>query len=127
MNIKTRSQDFGLTPAIDRFVREQLQSALARIDEDVVSVDVFLKDANGPRGGFDKQVLIRVRLRNRQQLALVTTADDLYAAIRRGVKRTKRAVRRQLRKSRRYDKERLRDVLGDASLTAAPRVSGTAT
>ena len=121
MNITTRAQDFELTPAIDRFVRDHLQSALSRIDEDIVAIDVFMKDANGPRGGVDKQVLIRVRLRNRHQLALVTTHEDMYAAIMKGIKRAKRAVRRQVRKSRRFEKRRLHEVLGDGNLATVPR------
>ena len=121
MNITTRAQDFELTGAIDRFVRDHLRVALQRIDEDIVTIDVFMKDANGPRGGVDKQVLIRVRLRNRQQIALVTRHEDMYAAIRKGIKRTKTAVRRQVRKSRHFEKRRLREVLGDGDLATVPR------
>ncbi len=121
MNITTRAQDFELTRAIDQFVRNHLRAALARIDEDIVAVDVYMKDANGPRGGVDKQVLIRVRMRNRLQVALVTTHEDLYAAIVRGVKRTKRAVRRQMRRSRHFDKRRVGEMLGDGGLTLASR------
>lgn len=121
MNITTRAQDFELTQALDRFVRDELRAALARIDTDIVSADVFLKDVNGPRGGAGMQVLIRVHMRNRQQLALVTTHEDLYAAIVRGIKRTKRAVRRHMRKSRHFENQRVRDMLSDASLTAVSR------
>ena len=112
MNITIRAQDFELTRAIDRFARDCLHSALARIDEEIIAIDLFMKDANGPRGGVDKQVLIRVRMRNRQQIALVTTHEDMYAAIKKGVKRTKRAVRRQMRKTRHFEKRSLRHMLG---------------
>ena len=115
MNINTRAQDFELTRAIDQFARDQLRAALARIDEDIVAVDIYMKDANGPRGGVDKQVLIRVRLRNRQQIALVTMHEDMYAAIMKGIKRTKRAVRRQMRKSRHFEKQRMRELLNDGA------------
>lgn len=115
MNITISAQGFELTPAIKRFVQDHLQSSLARIDDDIVAIDVYLKDTNGPRGGVDKQVLIRVRLRNRQQVALMTTHEDMYAAIVKGVKRTKRAVRRQIRKQRRFVKQRVRDVLPKGS------------
>ena len=121
MNIMTRVQDFELTTAIDQFARDQLRTALARFDEAVIAADVYLKDSNGPRGGVDKQVLIRVRMRNRQQIALVTTHEDMYAAIAKGVKRTKRAVRRQVRKARRFDKRRIRESLADVNLAAVSR------
>lgn len=111
MNINIRAKDFELTRAIDRFVRSHLRAALTRIDEDVVSIDIFLKDENGPRGGVDKQLLIHVRMRNRQQIAVVAKNADMYAAIMKGVKRTKRAVRRHTRKSRHFQKQRMRDML----------------
>lgn len=118
MNITTSAQDFEMSDAIDQFVREQLSTALKRLDEDVVAVDVFVKDTNGPKGGVDKHALIRVQLRNRQVLALETKHEDLYAAIRIGSKRTKRAVRRQLRKSQRIQKLRMRDHLKDSEIPA---------
>lgn len=121
MNITTRAQDFELTRAMDQFVRDELRMALARIDADVVSIDVFLKDVNGPRGGAGMRVLIRANMRHRQQLTLVTTHADMYAAILRGIKRTKRAVRRHLRKSRHFEKRRVRELLCDAGMTALSR------
>ena len=111
MNINTRAVGFELTPAIDEFARSNLVAALGRIDEDIITIDVFMKDTNGPRGGVDKQVLVCVRLRNRQQVAVVTKHEDLYAAIVKSTKRSKRAVRRQLRKSRRFEKQRMNELL----------------
>lgn len=121
MNITLRAQGFELTPAIDQFARDHLRTALSRIGEDVIAVDVYMKDTNGPRGGVDKQVLIRVRMRNRQQIALETAHEDMYAAIIKGVKRTKRAVRRQMRKSRHFEKQRVREFLSDSNLATASR------
>lgn len=121
MNITTRARGFELTPAIERFARDHLRAALARIDEDVIAVDVYIKDENGPRGGVDKQVLIRVSMRNRQQIALVTMHEDMYAAIINGIKRTKRAVRRQMRKARHFEKQRVLEFLGDSNLESASR------
>lgn len=122
MEISVNAQDFELTHAIDEYLREQLQSAFARISEHVTAVEVFLKDANGPRGGVDKQVLISVRSRNRRRIVLLTKDRDLYVAIARGVKRTKRALRRQLRRTRRFGKLRLRDLPRDPGLAT---VSGS--
>lgn len=118
MNITTRAQDFEMTNAIDQFVRDQVQAALLRFGEEIMAVDVFMKDANGPKGGIDKRALIRVRLRNRQVIALETTHENLYAAVIKGSKRTRQAVRRNLRKSRRVKKQRMRDRLDDAGIAA---------
>ena len=118
MNITARAHDFELSEAIAGFAREQISAALNRFSEGIVFVDVYMKDTNGPRGGADKQVLVRVRLRNRQLIATETTHEDLYAAIRRGAKRTKRVVRRTLRKSGRIEKRRLRSLRENNSFSA---------
>ena len=110
MNITTTTQGFELNDAIDAFVRNRLYVALKRLSVHVVAIDVFAKDTNGPRGGVDKQVLMRVQLPNRQQVVVETTHENLYAAIEKGAKRTKRAVRRHLRKARHIEKQRLRDL-----------------
>lgn len=115
MNICSRAQGFDLSVAIDTFVREEIHSALARFSEEIVSVDVFMRDTNGPRGGIDKQVLVRIQMRGRQQIALQTTSEDLYAAVRISLKRAKRAVRRSLRKARHFEKLSLRRLSGKAA------------
>lgn len=119
MDITTRAQDFEMSTAIDRFVRDQVSSMLRRFDEDIIAADVFMKDINGPKGGIDKQALIRVQLRNGQVIALETQHEHLYAAIKKGTKRTRQAVRRQLRKSRRVRKQRMREFLDDSGIAAA--------
>ena len=120
MNISSRAQGFELSTAIDSILRDEIQSSLGRFADDIVSVDVFLKDTNGPRGGIDKQVLVRVQLRGRQQITLQTTREDLYAAIRVSSKRARRAVRRSLGKARRFDKLSLRRLAPDPLTDGGP-------
>lgn len=110
MNITTATQGFELNGAIDAFVRNRLYAALKRLSVHVIAIDVFARDTNGPRGGVDKQVLMRVQLPNRQQVVIETAHENLYAAIEKGAKRTKRAVRRHLRKARHIEKQRLSDL-----------------
>lgn len=120
MNITARAHDFELSDSIAGFARAQIETALNRFSDGVIYVDIFMRDINGPRGGIDKQVLFRVRLRNRQLIAIETEDEDLYAAIGRGAKRTKRVVRRTLRKSARIEKRRLRTLRETNALTAVP-------
>lgn len=102
MNITTTAQNFAADSAVDIFVRHELQNALARLDSDIIAIDVFMKDINGPKGGVDKRALIRVQLGNRQVITTKTEHENLFGAIKTGVKRTKRAVRRNLRRSRQF-------------------------
>ena len=120
MNITTTAQNFDSSIALDTFVRSRLKNALARLDGDIIAIDVFMKDVNGPKGGVDKQALIRVQLRNRQVITIEAAHENLYAAIRNGVKRTQKAVRRQLGKSRQIDKQRVSDVVATAAMPRVP-------
>ena len=120
MNITTTARDFEMTGAIDSFAREQLDAMLRPFSDFIVSIDVFMKDANGPKGGIDKEVLMNVRLRNRQQIALHSTHENLYAALKNGAKRIKRAVRRNLRRSRRPGRFSMKDIQNASRLAATP-------
>ena len=110
MNIAVSTQGFGLTQAINDFACSQLESALRTYSDMVVSVDVFMKDINGPKGGEDKQVLVRTRLRSGQVIAVECTRANLYSAIAATTRRSKRSVRRALRKLRRIERLRLREL-----------------
>jgi hypothetical protein len=99
MDINVSAHGLRIDSDTDDFVRRQIHAALRRFEEQVVSVDAFLKDINGPKGGIDKQVLVRVRLRNRQVIATVITRARLRAAVVVSVRKAKRAVRRSLEKS----------------------------
>ena len=110
MNIAIRTQGFELTRAINDFTCSQLESAFRPYSDMVVSVDVFMKDINGPKGGVDKQVLIRTRLRSGQVITVECTRANLYSAIAGTTLRSKRSVRRALRKQRRMERLRLREL-----------------
>lgn len=115
MDIKIGTQGLRLEAATDAFVREQVYSALQRFEEQVTSVDVFLKDINGPKGGIDKQVLIRIRLRNRHVIATEITRANIRAAVVVVTRKAKRAVRRSLKKSQQRHKCRISTGLMEAT------------
>jgi hypothetical protein len=76
MNITAKAHDFELSEAIAGFARDQLSAALNRFSDGIIFVDVYMKDTNGPRGGADKQVLIRVRLRNLRESDSFSAVPD---------------------------------------------------
>ena len=111
MRIGTNAQGFETTTAIDNFIRDEVELKFDPFRDQVISIDVFMKDINGPKGGVDKQVVVKARLRNRQRIALETTHENLYAALKLGLRKSRRAVRRSLRKSGRIDRLSVRKLL----------------
>ena len=100
MRVRIQAQGFDLTPAIAARINERVDRMLSRFAEELISVDVYLKDLNGPRGGHDKQVIIRTQVRHLSPVSVSTTHEDLYKAINVGARRCMRAVRRAIGRKR---------------------------
>ena len=114
MNINVTAHGLSIDGDTDSFVREQIRSALQRFGDQVFLVDVYLKDINGPKGGIDKQVLVRVRLRNGRVITTEVARARLRAAIVVSLRKARRAVRRSLAKSQqrhRWRSASLREVI----------------
>lgn len=110
MDIRIETQGFELRDVDDEAVRDRLVSALGRLSDCVLFVDVFMRDINGPKGGADKQVLVRVSLRGRDAVAVEARCADWHAALANCARRARRSVRRARTKFRRFEKRRLRDL-----------------
>lgn len=115
MDINVSTQGIRIDAGTESFVREQIRSALRRFEDQVVSVDAYLKDINGPKGGIDKQALVRVRLRNRQVIATEIARTQLRAAVVVSVRKAKRAVRRSLKKSQQRHRWRIGATVTEAA------------
>lgn len=98
MNIRVQTQGFALTPAISAWTGSRLSRVLKPFADEVLQVEAFLKDLNGPKGGEDKQALVCVRVRNGAPVVAESTHSDLYAAIDQSARTARRSVRRQREK-----------------------------
>ena len=116
MNVRIQTQGFSLTPAIGAHVHKQMQATLLRYAGEVMSADVFLKDLNGPRGGHDKQAIVRLQLRRNGSFAVSTTHEDLYKAIDLSARRAHRTVRKTVNRKqhieRSYTQISIRSLIG---------------
>ena len=110
MDINVQTHGFKLTSAIYRSTRSQFSRSLASFRDSIVDVDVFLKDLNGPKGGVDKAVLVRIGLTTQQTITVETVNENLHAAIILSARRAKRTVRRTLSKQRRVERASLREL-----------------
>ena len=110
MNIQLQAQGFALTDAIGAHVHRQIALNLVNFESHIVSVDVFLSDINGPKGGPDKKALICIRLDSRRSITIERIREDLYDAVSTVSRQAKRTVRRTLNKHRRMEKLALREL-----------------
>ena len=109
MQMTIQTQGFPMSSSVYRRARGQLERALGSFRESIVDLHVFLKDVNGPKGGFDKAVVVRVNLTTQQSVTVETISSNLHAAIILSARRAKRSVRRAIEKRRRVARQELRD------------------
>lgn len=116
MRVYIQTQGFDLTPAIETHVQQQVSRNLGSMEEQIIAVDVFLGDVNGPKGGDDKKALFSIQLASRLGIRLETLHGDLYTAVSRAARRAKQTVKRTVRKQkqiRRAEIRRLRHLQGE--------------
>ena len=101
MKIGLQTQGFELTQAIEDHVNKQLQRCLGNVEDHVFTVEVFLSDINGPKGGNDKKALICVHLAGRHSVKVERTHADLYSAVASAARQVRSAVKRTLRSDER--------------------------
>lgn len=107
MNVRIQTQGFSLTPAIGAWVHEQMRNTIRRYSDELIGVDVFLRDLNGPKGGHDKQVIVRLHIRYSAPIAVTSTYDDLYKAIDDAARRAGRTVRKNVKRKRQIERRGL--------------------
>ncbi|MDJ0652585.1 MAG: HPF/RaiA family ribosome-associated protein [Xanthomonadales bacterium] len=116
MNITLQSQSFSITEGIRSHVFDRFRDACGRFSSRLRSIEVYMKDINGPKGGIDKVVVARVRLVSGEQTLVQTSHEDLYAAISKSARCSRRAIKKELRKRREVLRRSPRSVASSLSL-----------
>ncbi|MBL7663057.1 HPF/RaiA family ribosome-associated protein [bacterium] len=92
-------------------IHRKLSFALDCFDENIRDVNVIVSDVNGPRGGIDKKISIRVRLMPRGNIVLTDQTSNIYEGISHLAHAVKENIGQRLRKSRdRIRKTELRNA-----------------
>lgn len=111
MKIHLESQGFELTAAIREHVHKQVNFNLANFSGHILSVGMFLRDVNGPKGGADMKALLHVKLASSgRAIKVESTRSDLYASITLAARQAKRAVKRSLSKQRHMERLAVRHM-----------------
>ena len=100
MRMEIRGRNLWLTPALLDHVERRVRNALGRYRARVRRVTVRLFDANGERGGIDKQCRIVVQTGPGSAIVAEDVDADLYAAVTRAAARASEGLRRRLERIR---------------------------
>ena len=102
---------FETDRAFRAHVTRRFTFALYRFEDQITLTEIFFKDLNGAtKGGEDQQVLVRIRLRGRPEVVVEATSFDVNIAVSVAAKRSKRAVKRALKRQQGAWRKSLRNL-----------------
>jgi ribosome-associated translation inhibitor RaiA len=94
----------GLDPissdAVREFAQREVTSKLSRMSKRIRSIQLWVRDVNGPRGGRDHAIQFLVRLKPTGKVLIQHRDFDPYAGISIAIERASRAVTRALERRR---------------------------
>jgi ribosomal subunit interface protein len=100
MELQVQARQFRLSRQLREHVERRINFALGHFDRRVWRVAVSLSDANGPKGGVDKQCQILIHLRRGNPVKVKDVDVDFRTVVDRAADRAGRAVARRLQRRR---------------------------
>jgi ribosome-associated translation inhibitor RaiA len=113
MKLTIRARSLDLTEELRALVARRVRFSLSRLLAADSRVSVALADVNGPRGGCDKRVLVRVAVPGLPDVIIQEDGDDVAVALDRAVDRAARTCARA--------RDRARLATGAARASRFPR------
>jgi len=100
MQVFINSNNFEMTEALSRHIKERIEFTLSRFGSLVKKIVVSITDENGPKGGVDKSCIIRIQTDTFSELVVKDTKSDVYTAIGRAIARSKHSLSKQVNRSK---------------------------
>jgi putative sigma-54 modulation protein len=100
MVIRTKAVHAGARAEVLEQVERLLETSLSKFSRRIARVEAWVVDLNGPRGGVDKSLRIRVHMRPRGSLFIEETDAEVRTAADRAADRAATAIARTLDRSR---------------------------
>jgi putative sigma-54 modulation protein len=104
MELEFRQKDLDLGQSRYDQIASYISVALNRFSKRINRVTIWLVDTNGSRGGVDKQCRIAVYLSKGKTIRAKNTNTNLIAAIYFAVDRAASAIRREIQRRRRFNR-----------------------
>lgn len=100
MQLMIRSLTQKLPVTVLETIERQFQYALSRMEGRIGSVQLTIRDTNGPRGGVDQECLALVQMKDGTRIAVSDRQDQLLSAVAKVAERAGRAVSRKIDRRR---------------------------
>ena len=102
----TDKQNLMGATAVDRAKSRSL-SLLGKFSDHIRSIDLTVRDANGPRGGIDKICRVMIKLRGKADVVITAQEHKVSKAIAAAIERATRTVGRRVERRDSHGKRSL--------------------
>lgn len=92
MRILCTAKGFALTDGLESQVHQRIRLGLDRFAHLICSVQVLIRDENGPKGGLDKRCTVELELAKGGRIVCKSVSSDACAAIGEAFQRIERAL-----------------------------------
>lgn len=97
MRVQVNPQDrFTLTEALSQHLDKELGIIEKRFGDRLTTLEVYLSDLNGPKGGVDKECKLEARPRGLEPVVVDNVDADAYLAIKGAVSKLVKAMEHRL-------------------------------
>ena len=100
MKIAVRFLGLPPSPALREHSERQALFHLSRFGHDLNSVEIRIRDVNGPRGGEDMECKVSAKGRRLGFASIVDLSGDAYASVGMALSRLSRSIARALDRTR---------------------------
>jgi ribosome-associated translation inhibitor RaiA len=100
MQVRIHSHGIHADTELRQAIERRLDLSLGRFESRIHEVRVWLRDANGPRGGLDKTVRLELDLSRARELRVEQTATSWQAAVDIATGRMGRTAAREIERRR---------------------------
>ena len=106
MRLMIRSLSEKLPETIRESIDRQFQFALSRFESRIDTIQLTMRDNNGPRGGMDQECRVLVHLNDGTDITVCDVQTSLMVAVAKVVDRVAYAVMRRIEKKRGFARVR---------------------
>jgi ribosome-associated translation inhibitor RaiA len=103
MRIHVRSRKIDVSDELKGFIAGRLTRALNRFEDRIRDVSVLITDTNGPKGGTDKLMRIRVLISGCERVVLTVFGSNLSLMVDNAAGRMKARLSSTIARARHFD------------------------
>ena len=116
MKISFHTSQIDISDSEKSYLNSKVLFRFSRFQDQVKSISVYLSDLNGPKGGLDKQCVMKIQVHNIKEIVVTSEGESLVSVVDNSAVRAKSAfLRIQRKKQDNFNRKvSIKNLLGDS-------------